>query len=215
MSIFNQVFIYCARHRAKIIDAFKILYGVLALLLLFGSYSAFQVDSNYLFYYSLARKCGEMGILVYILTTIPGITKRFHIRSPLIQILMMFRRYLGILMFTLITIHFMILRGVGLFFQGTKLSHFLVFEIVGLTAYILLLSLFLTSNDWSIKRLGIWWDRLHQLTYIVVWLIFLHVALQRFDIWALLIGVTAIAQASSHVYVILRKRALQEAQNKV
>lgn len=204
----DKIFMLAAKNRAKIITLFKVLYLTIAAIIILGVYSLLKNNSFAVFFYTLGVQSGQAAILVYIITTIPGITRRFKISHRLIQILMMFRRYIGILMYSLILNHYMMVSGTMLIFKQILPLPFPVFELFGIAAFTMLFLLFITSNDFSVKRLGIWWDRLHQLTYVIVWLIFAHVALQRLSIWTLLIGVTAVAQISSHLYVRMKMASI-------
>lgn len=207
-SIFDRLFILSVKNRSRIIFYFKIFYLFLLTWLFLAIRSTYSFDAHALFYYTAAISCGQVGIVVYMLTTIPGITRRFGISHRLIQILMMFRRYIGITMFLLVSIHFFVVKGVDIFFKGIIQIPPPLFQIASSFAYIMLFFMFVTSNDFSTKRLGSWWQKIHNLTYIIVWLIFIHVALQRLSIWTVLIGLTAIAQISSHLYFNYKKRQL-------
>jgi sulfoxide reductase heme-binding subunit YedZ len=45
---------------------------------------------------------------------------------------------------------------------------------MGLTSFILLIPLALTSNTWSQKRLGYYWGKLHRLIYLIAITVLLH-----------------------------------------
>lgn len=207
--MFNPLFAVCVKNRSRIIFVFKILYLLLLTFLFIGGWSIYTNDANAFNYYQLALVAARTAIIVYILTTIPGITKRFGLSHRLIQIIMLFRRYLGITVFLLVLIHFWFVRGIALFFQKVVILPRPLFETFGMLSYMLLFFMFVTSNDFSVKRLGIWWYYIHKVTFVIVWLIFLHVALQRFSIWTVLIGLTALFQVTSHLYSFIKKRSVQ------
>ncbi len=147
-----------------------------------------------------------MSLIFYLITTIPGIARRFRIRNPLIQTIMIFRRYFGITMYLLVLIHFWFIRGIELIFiQNKLLLNQPLFEISGLIAYILLFFMFVTANDFSVGKLRKWWQRVQNLTYIIVWFIFMHLALQRISIWSIMAGIGAILQISSHIFYFYKK----------
>lgn len=202
----DSVFTTVTRNRQLVINGFKALYLVLVTVLFFGGWAIHQGGEAAIFWYRLAPMTGQAGLVVYILTTIPGIARRFRIQHKLIALLMIFRRYVGITMYLLVTIHYFFLRGIASWF-----GHILrvipedLFQLMGFMAYVLTFFLFATSNDFSTKHLGIWWDKIHRLTYIIIWFIFLHVALQRFSIWSILIGITAVLQVASHIASFIRK----------
>ncbi len=158
-------------------------------------------------FYANAAAIGHTALVTYVLTTIPGIARRFGKFYKPVSVIMIFRRYIGIATFMLVLIHasierfFWVLKGqMGLIPAET-------FQLAGFFGLIILLCLFLTSNDWSVKRLGAWWERIHALTYVAVWLIFVHVALQRLSIWSVLVCVTAVAQVASHLYAYRKTHA--------
>jgi len=196
----DALYMWVVRRRNPIVTAFVILNCLLALLWYFAFRTIVLGFGDPSWYYSSALEIGQIAIVTYTLTTIPGIARRFGKFYKPVSILMIFRRYIGITTFMLAFIHasierlFWFLKGqMGLIPDET-------FQIAGFCALIILLSLFLTSNDWSVKRLGKWWDRLHKLTYVAAWLIFAHVALQRLSVWSVLAGVTCIAVLVSHIY---------------
>lgn len=208
----DKFYSFFIRRREHTITGFKILYILLFAVLLLGTRATYLRDEAAISYYALALNSGRAAIIVYILTTIPGISKRFGIRHKLISLLMIFRRYIGITMYLLALYHFWIVKGVGVLFHALPLFPIVLFQSMGVTAATLLFLLFATSNDVMLSKLKVWWYRIHELTYVAVWFIFLHVALQRISIWTILIGLTAIAQVSSHLYNKFHKSKLPNLQ---
>ena len=200
-SFIDKSFSFATRNRAKIVTVFKILYFLLVTLLFIGGRSIYLRDGLSNSLYDLGESAGQLAIVFYILTAIPGIARRFGIKHKLISILMIYRRYIGISMFLFLLIHYWFLRGVDTLPHSLLQLPKPLFELMGFTAYLLTFPLFLTSNDFSVKLLGKFWRWVHKLTYLIVWFIFLHVFLQEISIWAILIGVTAIAQISSHIWL--------------
>lgn len=194
------LFSQAVKHREKIITGFKVLYLILLTLLFTGGRSIYHVDQNFQSFYKLGVWSGRLALSLYIVTTIPGISRRFGLKHKLFSLLHVFRRYLGISMYLFVSVHFWFVRGIPWFIKGLLKMTPALFEIMGLTAYILTFFMFLTSNDLSVANLGIWWNRIHKLTYIIIFFIFLHVALQKLSIWTVLIGITLLAQISSHIY---------------
>ena len=142
---------------------------------------------------------GEIAILFFIFSSIPGIVRRFGYFNKLVSILMIFRRYIGIATYLFVLIHSSFVRIVPWIARIFPLNPVEVYVMFGVAAHVLLFLLFITSNDLSINKLGIWWHRIHDLMYVIVWIIFLHVALVKISIWTILIGATAIAQAASFI----------------
>ncbi|SFP44509.1 sulfoxide reductase heme-binding subunit YedZ [Ectopseudomonas composti] len=87
------------------------------------------------------------------------------------------RRQLGLWCFTYVTLH---LSGYVLFIAGVRLDLVLrdlserPYIIVGALAFIGLLALAVTSNRFSIRRLGRKWKALHRLVYVILLLALLH-----------------------------------------
>lgn len=196
----DRIFSFAVRQKGKIIFAFKLFYLLIVTILFIGGRSIYYQDENFLRFSRLGVHAGKTALIFYILTTIPGITRRFGAKHKLIAAIMLFRRYLGISMFLFVLLHYWFLWGIDTFFHRIFQLPPPLFEAMGTTAYFLTLPLFLTSNDFSVKKLGPWWGRIHQLTYVIVWFVFAHVALQRLSIWSILAGITALAQISSHIY---------------
>jgi sulfoxide reductase heme-binding subunit YedZ len=85
---------------------------------------------------------------------------------------------MGITMYVFALTHHWWSRFLPILKIGGNIWLFSPFEIMGVTAFILLTPVFITSNDWSVRTLGHFWRTVHALVYIVVWLLFLHIALQ-------------------------------------
>jgi len=196
---FDQLFLFCVKHREHIITAFKLLYMVIILVTLIAGRSIYIGDDLSLRFWNLGKEFGEMGIVLYSLTLIPGIFRRFGWKHKLISILMIFRRYIGITMFLVILYHYSMMRGVDLIRTGKFVFPPALFELMGMSAFFCLFLLAVTSNDVATHKLGVWWGRIHSLTYVIVWFIFLHTALQAINVWSLLIGGIGIIQVVSFI----------------
>lgn len=205
----DNLFKSAIKNRSRVIFTFKIYYYLLLAFTLVGGYSAYFLTDNFLFFYNLAVWSGKIGLLFYILTVIPGIARRFTLKHKLISLLMIFRRYTGIAMFLGVLAHFIVIRGAGYLREGVINLHMPLFELLGLTAFILVAFLFLTSNDYSVFHLKKLWNKIHQLTYIIIWLIAFHVLLQRVSVWSVLISVAVILQIASYIYSRFVKKSPQ------
>ncbi|MDG1127734.1 sulfoxide reductase heme-binding subunit YedZ [Rhodobacteraceae bacterium EhC02] len=95
--------------------------------------------------------------------------------------LLRFRRALGILCFTYVALHLL----VWLVLDVQTLERVWAdvvkrpYITIGMTAFVLLIPLALTSNDLSVRRLGPLWRRLHKLTYVAVPLGAIHFVMLR------------------------------------
>lgn len=153
---------------------------------------------------------GQMAIRLLWVVATPGILKRFRVTGLLqkIQIILMrSRRRLGILTFLLMTMHMLWVR---LFFDiQDRFSGFFSslsrFEIAGLIGFCLLIPLFITSNNYSVRVLKKNWGRIHKLIYFSMWLIALHVALQGSYEYAIPTLTVAVLQAISWMYFLATK----------
>jgi len=205
--IFDQLFTFAVKKRPLIILIFQMIYIFLFILILLSGYAIYFEKPAATAFLLSARTFGQLALITYIVTTIPGICRRFGLQHRLIQILMIFRRYFGILMYLLAVTHYLLMRGFQSIFAALPLIPEQLFTVFGFTALVLLTAMVLTSNDFLHGYLGKWWQRIHNLTYVIIFLIFLHVALQRISIWAVLIGINALLQLVSHIYYFLRKKS--------
>src|SRR5690606_32768110 len=104
---------------------------------------------------------GKTALLLFCVTLLPGIIQRLRLYPallmPLSSIIVMFRRHIGILTFLLISVHLAFVSVLPRFiFQGRLLPATLpqFFELMGITAWLLLFPVWLTSNDTSMQMLG-------------------------------------------------------------
>jgi DMSO/TMAO reductase YedYZ heme-binding membrane subunit len=206
-SYFDKLFIVGVKNREKIITGFKLLYLLMILLIVGATISVYTFHSSSMFFYGLAEWFGRLALCTYVLTVIPGIYRRLTWKHKLVSLLMIFRRYIGISMSFFVLYHYLLLRGIDTLRSG-KLPMLSVFETFGFVAFICVLIMGFTSNDISTNKLGVWWGRIHSITYGLLWLIFLHVALQSFSIWSALIGLTGIVQVLSFIVRWQRMRLL-------
>lgn len=197
----SSLFLSVVKNRATILTISKVSYLVTIVLTIVGAWSIYQVNEQAIFFVDLAYRAGQLAILCYVATVLPGIYRRFKLQSEWVAILMIYRRYIGIQMYLLVMMHFWFMMGVDIFLMG-NLPPFppQPFLVAGMLANYLLFAMAVTSNDIATKKLGIWWNRIHSLTYGAVWLIFLHVALVKISVWSVLIGVTGVALLLSHLY---------------
>lgn len=93
--------------------------------------------------------------------------------SPLRKViglnLIKFRRAIGVLAFTYVALHLLVwlVLDVGILSQIWADILKRPYITIGMVGFVVMIPLAVTSNNWSVKRLGVKWKRLHQLTYIV------------------------------------------------
>jgi methionine sulfoxide reductase heme-binding subunit len=188
------------RNKALIINCFfafeLTIVGVVAV----GAYFYWNQPEMWVIWYNLGLNFGQLALISYLITLIPGILTRLKIQ-PLIGVLITpFRRHFGITMFLSAWAHLSLTTTFPLLSQGLPLVLMLP-QIVGLIGWWLLFPLWLTSNDWSQKKLGPKWKMLHKLTYIALFFIFFHVALMIKTRWAILAGIVLVAEVLSWLVV--------------
>lgn len=90
--------------------------------------------------------------------------------------LMRFRRAIGLLTFFYVTCHLLVWLVLDVQILGQIWADILKrpYITVGMAGFLLLLPLALTSNNWSVRRLGPGWRKLHRATYVAAVLGALH-----------------------------------------
>lgn len=165
--------------------------------------------------YRIGKLLGIMAVGFFIPTLIPGIFRRFKVKGVLQQIqnLLMFNRArLGVSMFVIATAHYLLTFLVPSIRIGIIPPVILTFELFGVVALYGSFPLFLTSNNYSKKLLKKNWGRLHALVYILIWAVFLHVALNaETDLTKYLISfallITGALQVMSLVFERMEKKS--------
>ncbi len=196
----NELLQFAVRQKKNISFLFYLLHLAIIIMIVL----AWQVygTSAFFQYQSLSGIFGEAAVVFFILSLLPGITRRFGIRHPLIQILMLFRRQTGLTMFFLAAFHGLVYRFFSVIVEGwSPTTVIALYETFGtITLFILLFPMAITSNDWSVQHLGAGWKKLHMLGYLAAWTIFFHLALIEVSFWAIIIGLTACAELFSWIY---------------
>lgn len=149
---------------------------------------------------------GRTAISILAFVVLPGILGRFRIEIPITRIITAYRRQFGILVFLLAFSHASIVRMIPKLLGILPIFPLILFETFGLLALSILSFMFLTSNNFSVKKLGKNWKRLHRFIYVVLWLLALHTGLQRISIWSALIFSFASLEIISLIYDFMTKR---------
>lgn len=125
----------------------------------------------------VANKIGTAALYLFLLTLLPGIFQRFKIFPLLSASIVLFRRQIGILMFLVAAMHSMYISSIAVISSGNFApENFPPNGLAGTAALMILLPVWLTSNDISQNKLGSFWKTLQRLTYVALIAIFLHVA---------------------------------------
>ncbi|WP_412508719.1 protein-methionine-sulfoxide reductase heme-binding subunit MsrQ [Roseovarius sp. SYSU LYC5161] len=90
--------------------------------------------------------------------------------------LLKFRRAIGVLAFVYVTLHLLVWLLLDVAIPAQIWADILKrpYVTVGFTAFLLMVPLAVTSNNWSVRRLGATWRRLHMLTYAAALLAAIH-----------------------------------------
>lgn len=206
-----------AKHRLLIIKLFEVAEISIIFIWGAGGYMLFNdFSGNFAWLYTVGTWFGSGALTLYILTLLPGIIKRLQFlpeyTMPIARILTIFRRHLGILMFLLVFVHlgfvFLLPRGLTGQLAVSKLNlepgHYF-----GITAFIMLFPLWITSNDISFKLLGQIRNTIHRLTYVILFILFMHVSFYNRR-WAVVMGVLFAVLILSLVKKYRSSRAVQQ-----
>ncbi len=111
---------------------------------------------------ALEHKLGELALQLLILGL--AVTP---LRQHLGLNLMKFRRAIGVLAFSYVALHLLVWLVLDVQLLGQIWADILKrpYITVGMAGFILLLPLAVTSNNWSVGRLGPRWRKLHKLVY--------------------------------------------------
>lgn len=154
---------------------------------------------------------GQISIQLLWVVSTPGILKRFRVTGLLQQVqivLMKSRRRLGVLTFLLMSAHALWVRLLVDIRSGFAdfVPSLSTFERFGLIGLLLLVPLFVTSNNYSVRLLKKNWTRIHALIYISMWAIAIHVSLQDAQEYAIPTFAVAVLQIISWIYFIATKQ---------
>lgn len=193
-----------ARNQSLIKTLLDVLYCILIAIVISSVFSAFRGQEIFNYFVVKRVLFGRLALIVLLIVLTPGILGRFNIQFKVTRIITLFRRRLGILVFLLAFTH----ASLMYLPRFVQIEPWVIppptFQIMGTLAATILFFMFLTSNNFSVKKLGPWWKRLHRLVYVVLLLILLHTALQRTSIWSILAGIFFVLEASSLAYAYFR-----------
>ncbi len=196
---------WLAQNKKTILQGFTILFIVLFGFTMMALWSIVTGHPSQTFFYQFSRLAGQLAVLAFVLSITPGIARRFQIRNDLTAALMLFRRQTGMLVFLLGLMHYVIIFLAPTIRAGAAPTDPPLYQLMGVLALYPMALLFVTSNDWAVKKMGRWWQWLHKFVYIAAWAIFLHIALVDITIWAVLIGVFAVLETVSLIYAAVRR----------
>lgn len=122
---------------------------------------------------TLTHITGEWGLRLLLLTlAITPLRRLFHW-----NVLIRFRRLLGVCSFVYISAHFLTYVVFDYFFDWLAIVEDIVehaYIAVGFLAFMLMVPLAVTSMDSLQRKMGRYWGKLHQLTYLIAVLAIVH-----------------------------------------
>lgn len=205
---------FLAVHRKFISNIFFVLEILMVGFLVAMYLQAFNnYRSIFLFVYETGLKLGQTAIILYVITLLPGIITRLQwfpkITQPIASIILPFRRHFGVLMFLTAFVHMSFTTTLPYYAQNDFMPPALLpkmanFQVMGLIAWSCLFPMWLTSNDFSQKKLGKNWKVLHRITYVALIFIFLHTAMQK-TVWMYVIGPALLLEAISWITYWVRE----------
>lgn len=154
--------------------------------------------------YQIGKFFGVLAVYAFLVSQVPGVPRRYSAKGLFKQLgnlLMYSRAHIGVLMFLLATVHYELtfaLPTIQSLENGFKIPK--PFTLFGILAFYACFPLFVTSNDWSKKKLKQNWSKLHKLTYFILWAIFIHVAMVGNPLISGIIIFFGIIQIGSFVY---------------
>jgi len=170
--------------------------------------------------FSQGSLLGFAALTAYILTLLPtNLRMVFPVtkKTGFPQWLLKYRRLIGLLSFFLAVLHALIFFKKRNFDVFDFKTYFVYFP--GVSTFIILTLLAITSNDWSVKRLKKNWKKLQGLTYLAMFLVTWHIWERMTGRWTYLTpvaiaGLTAIIVLFLCRFLIERQSRQQKQQPK-
>lgn len=147
--------------------------------------------------YQISNLFGELAVIFYIVTLLPGMSRRFSLQHPIVNLLRLYRRQIGIFMYLFAFAHFFIKKYPSFIsgFSAPSLA-----ELSGIVAIFIFFLLFVTSNNTSQKLLASAWFVVQKLTYVGMFFIFLHLAFAGSLFWSILMITAVFVQVASFLF---------------
>ncbi|MGD1804614.1 ferric reductase-like transmembrane domain-containing protein [Dapis sp. BLCC M126] len=162
----------------------------------------------------LANYLGFFALISYIITLLPTTLRVVFPKTKKTEIpklLLKYRRQIGV-------VAFLFALGHGILLVGKRNFDFFDIQtywiyVQGVVTFIIFTLLTITSNDWSVKKLKRNWKKLHELTYIAMFLLVWHVIDKMWGHWSYVTPSGIVGITSITVLFIVRK--FREHQNKL
>ena len=155
---------------------------------------------------TLANILGFASLISYVVTLLPTILRTVFPQTKETGIpkwLLKRRRLIGVIAFFLALGHgFLMVKKRNFDFFDLKTFWIYIQGITTLTIFTLLT---ITSNDWSVKRLKSNWKKLHNSTYLLIFLLLWHILASMAKHWSYLTPFGVLIIVTTSVFFIKRK----------
>ncbi|NJL64130.1 MAG: iron reductase [Methylacidiphilales bacterium] len=183
--------------------------SLIFLTLCLASYIAFVLLALYLRPAPLANFLGCLALLIYMATVLPSIFRSTfpNQRSNKILIwLLKKRRHIGITSYVLASNHALLMviqKSINLLTPATYIHYF-----QGILMFFIMTLLAVTSNDWSVKALKKNWLRIHQLTYLIIFVLPWHILDKMSLHWSYLTPLELLITVIC-IYLFIKRKTLE------
>lgn len=200
-TLWRPIHLFLVKNQNVIRKLFFVSYILCVVAIILGFYLFVANQEIYIFLYLLSGKVGTVALILFLGTLVPGILRRFKILPLFSASIVLFRRQMGILMFLCALVHSMYIATIPAFMSGvTSLDALPPNALTGMLTILILLPVWLTSNDISQKKFGKFWKTIQRLTYFALITIFFHVSMVEKSA-AVLISTVFLAQVTSWLKV--------------
>ncbi len=164
---------------------------------------------------ALAHILGLLALVSYVITLLPTLLRIVFPKTRqtgIPKFLLKQRRIVGIIAFVFAVGHgFLLARQRSIDFLDFKTSWI---YIQGVVTFIIFALLTLTSNEWSVKKLKKNWKKLHQLTYVAIFLLTWHVWDKMSGHWTYVTPIAMTLMSGTTVLFLVRRWMENQGKNK-
>jgi len=134
----------------------------------------------------LSNILGFVALALYFVTLQPGVIRVIDphlLRSKYLMFINKYRRRLGVAAFIFGLLHGILMiqkKGLDLLDIGSYLNYW-----PGFLLLIIFTILAITSNQWSVSHLKQNWKKLHQITFLVIFVALIHIV-DKVEVWTIL-----------------------------
>lgn len=195
--IFGSIQKAAIQYKAAIIRLLFTIEILLAVAIFFALILGTLQPSLQPLFFTVGLQFGKVTAYLLVLTLSAGILGRFRWFTTIRITLMLFRRHFGILTYLSGVLHATFVFLLPILTHGFRPLQ--IFEVYGLTALLLMLPLFLTSNDYSVRLLQKGWNKLHKLVYLALFFSALHTVSTRSRSTGVLLMSVVVLEALSYL----------------